>query len=97
MNSPTRFAPLLGEVVAAAFDCARDYSDDPREVAKLAAGAVNQLLRRRRPRRAASQPRRRDSLPAPLNASAPLPAASSARAAARPTQLSEATPRHTRK
>ena len=38
----------LGDLVAAAFDEAEDYSSDPREVSHLATRAVMHLLRRAR-------------------------------------------------
>jgi hypothetical protein len=38
----------LGELIAAAFDEAASYSADPREVSRLATGAVARLLRRTR-------------------------------------------------
>jgi hypothetical protein len=36
----------LGELVAAAFDTAAQYSSDPAEVSRLATGAVIRMLRR---------------------------------------------------
>jgi hypothetical protein len=38
----------LGDLVVAAFDTAAEYSPDPREVTRLATGAVVHMLRRAR-------------------------------------------------
>jgi len=45
MTTPRRRAPLLGELIADAFESASRYSADPREVAWLATEALERLFR----------------------------------------------------
>jgi hypothetical protein len=48
----------LGELVAAAFDAAAQYSPDPAEVSRLATGAVLRMLRRSHERDVGDENRR---------------------------------------
>jgi len=45
MTTPGGRAPLLGELIADAFENAGRYSTDPREVARLATEALDRLFR----------------------------------------------------
>ena len=46
MEAKTHGTAQLGELIAAAFDEAARYSDDPRDVASMATHAVQHMLRR---------------------------------------------------
>lgn len=48
VTAPAHLTAELGELVVTAFDKANEYSADPHEVTRLAAGAVMRLLERSR-------------------------------------------------
>ncbi len=55
MRADLRKTASLGEVVAAAFDKAADYSTDPRKVSRLVTRAVALMLRTQRVRTTSSR------------------------------------------
>jgi hypothetical protein len=46
MKTNVRKTEQLGELIAAVFDIAAQYSKDPREISRLATGTVMHMLRR---------------------------------------------------
>jgi hypothetical protein len=55
MRAALRKTAELGEVVAAAFDRAADYSTNPQEVSRLVTRAIALMMRTRRPRTTSSR------------------------------------------
>ena len=58
MRKQNRATARLGDLVAAVFDEAAEYSKDPEEVSALATRAVAHILRRRAGRPQARRPKR---------------------------------------